>query len=80
MTTLSAFDSARQPYTLELAARFDSPNDFYASRNGQPFTLLAVVNPGDDPAVDEDYGSMLRSQFPDDHTVLAWPEEIGGYI
>ena len=32
----------------------------YAWRNGQPFTLIAVVKPGDDPAVDDDCGSMFR--------------------
>jgi hypothetical protein len=77
MTTVSAFDSARRPYTLELAARFNSPYDPYAWRNGQPFTLIAVVKPSDDPAVDDDCGSMFRIQFPDGHTLLAWPEEIG---
>ena len=71
MTTVSAFDSARRPYTLELAARFNSPYDPYAWRNGQPFTLIAVVKPGDDPAVDDDCGSMFRIQFPDGHTLLA---------
>jgi len=60
MTTVSAFDSARLPYTLELAARFNSPYDPYAWRNGQPFILIAVVKPGDDPAVDDDCGSMFR--------------------
>ena len=64
MTTVSAFDNARQPYTLELAARFDSPYDFYASRNGQPFTLIAVVNPGEDPAVDDECGSMFSYPVP----------------
>jgi hypothetical protein len=60
MTTVHALDSARQPYTLELAARFDSPYDFYAARNGQPFTLIAVVNAGEDPAIDDHCGSMFR--------------------
>ena len=63
MTTVNTFDSTRQPYTLELGERFNSPYDFYAWRNGQPFTFLAVVNPGEDPAVDDDdYGSMFRTQ------------------
>jgi hypothetical protein len=34
MTTVSAFDSARRPYTLELAARCNSPYDPHAWRNG----------------------------------------------
>ncbi len=34
MTTVSAFDSARLPYTFELAARFNSPYDPYVWRNG----------------------------------------------
>ena len=80
MTTVNAFDSARQPYTLELGERFNSPYDFYAWRNRQPFTFLAVVNPGEDPAVDADCGSMFRIQFPDGHTVLAWPEEIDRHL
>ena len=46
MTTVNAFDSTRQPSTLELGERFNSPYDFYAWRNGQPFTFLAVVHPG----------------------------------
>ena len=54
MTTVHAYDSARQPYTLELGERFNSPYDFHAWRNGQPFTFLTVVNPGDDPAIDDD--------------------------
>jgi hypothetical protein len=80
MTTVNAFDSTRQPSTLELGERFNSPYDFYAWRNGQPFTFLAVVNPRDDPAVDDDCGSMFRIQFPDGQTVLARPEEIDRHL
>jgi hypothetical protein len=54
-----------------------SPYDPYAWRNGQPFTPIAAVKAGDDPAIDDDCGSMFRIQFPDGHTLLAWPEEIG---
>ena len=64
MTTANAFDSARQPYTLELGERFNSPYDFYAWRNGQPFTFLAVVNPGDDPAVDDAADRCFASNSP----------------
>ena len=78
-TTVNAFDSARQPYTLEVGERFNSPYDFYAWRNGQPFTFLAVVNPGEDPAVD-DCRSMFRIQFPDGQTVLARPQEIDRHL
>ena len=79
MTTVNAFDSARQPYTLEVGERFNSPYDFYAWHNGQPFTFLAVVNPGEDPAVD-DCRSMFRIQFPDGQTVLARPQEIDRHL
>ena len=30
MTTVNTFDSTRQPYTLEIGERFNSPYDFYA--------------------------------------------------
>ena len=80
MTTVNTFDSTRQPYTLEIGERFNSPYDFYAWRNGQPFTFLGIVNPDQDPAVDDDCGSMFRIQFPDGQTVLAWPEEIDRHL
>ena len=80
MTTVNAFDSTRQPSTLELGERFNSPYDFYAWRNRQPFTFLAVVHHGEDPAVDDDCGSMFRIQFPDGQTVLAWPEGIDRHL
>ena len=79
MTTVNAFDSARQPYILEVGERFNSPYDIYAWCNGQPFTFLAVVNP-EDPAVDDDCGSTFRIQFPDGQTVLARPQEIDRHL
>jgi hypothetical protein len=73
-------DTPGQPYMLELAERFYGRYDQYAHRDGQPFTLVAVLNPGNDPAIDAECGSMFRIQFPDGQMILAWPEEIGRHI
>ena len=49
MTTVSAFDSARRPYTLELAARFNSPYDPYAWPTGSRSRSSLSSNPATIP-------------------------------
>lgn len=54
---------------------FQSPYEQYAERNGQPFVIVRkITEPTDE--IDDEVLPMYEIRFPDDATILAWPEEV----
>ncbi len=54
---------------------FTTPYDQYANREGQPFTVLRVIDQPDE-AHDAEVLPMYVIRFTDGLEIEAWPEEV----